>query len=93
MINPCRIVALHSDRGIIQHCQQVLLLRYSSFRENHFYVKVAESQAVWKQALLEMKHGLQIAGFSRGITMIDFGITADVSQFVTEIQIPVNGKP
>lgn len=42
---------------------------------------------------MEMKHDLQIAGFSRGITMIDFGITADVSQFVTEIQIPVNGKP
>lgn len=35
------------------------------------------------------EHGLQIAGFSKEITMIDFGITTDVSQFVTEIQIPV----
>lgn len=38
-------------------------------------------------------HGLQIAGFSKEITMIDFGMTSDVSQFVTEIQIPVkSGK-
>lgn len=35
---------------------QDLLLRYSSFRENQFYVTVAESQAVWKQALMEMKY-------------------------------------
>lgn len=33
--------------------------------------------------------GWQIAGFSKEITMIDFGITTDVNQFVTEIQIPV----
>lgn len=32
---------------------------------------------------------LKIAGFSREITMIDYGITSDASQFVTEIQIPV----
>ncbi len=35
---------------------QNLLLRYSSFRENQFYVTVAESQAVWKQALMEMRY-------------------------------------
>lgn len=35
---------------------QNLLLRYSSFRENQFYVTAAESQAVWKQALTEMKY-------------------------------------
>lgn len=38
------------------------------------------------------EHGLQIAGFSKEITMIDFGITTDVNQFVTEIQIPVRQK-
>lgn len=38
------------------------------------------------------EHGLQIAGFSKEITMIDFGITTDVSQFVTEIQIPVKSE-
>lgn len=39
------------------------------------------------------ERGLQIAGFSKEITMIDFGITTDVSQFVTEIQIPVRAHP
>lgn len=38
------------------------------------------------------EQGLQIAGFSKEITMIDFGITTDVSQFVTEIQIPVRSE-
>lgn len=37
-------------------------------------------------------HDLQIVGFSKEITMIDFGITTDVSQFVTEIQIPISTK-
>lgn len=32
---------------------------------------------------------LQVAGFSREITMIDFGFTDDTEQFVTQIQIPV----
>lgn len=35
------------------------------------------------------KHNLTIAGFSKEITMIDYGLTNDTSQFVTEIQIPV----
>lgn len=30
-----------------------------------------------------------ISGFSREITMIDYGLTNDVTKFVTEIQIPV----
>lgn len=35
------------------------------------------------------KHKLTITGFSREITMIDYGITNDTSRFVTEIQIPI----
>lgn len=35
------------------------------------------------------EHGLKIAGSSREITMIDYGITNDTSKFVTEIRIPV----
>lgn len=35
------------------------------------------------------KHKFLITGFSREITMIDYGITNDTSQFVTEIQIPI----
>lgn len=34
-------------------------------------------------------HKLKITGFSKEITMIDYGITNDTNQFVTEIQIPV----
>lgn len=34
-------------------------------------------------------HELKITGFSKEITMIDYGITNDTSQFVTEIQVPV----
>ena len=35
------------------------------------------------------EHGYQVAGFSKEVTMIDFGLTNDTSQFVTEIQIPI----
>lgn len=34
----------------------------------------------------------EVAGFSKEITMIDYGLTNDVSKFVTEIQIPVGKK-
>lgn len=33
--------------------------------------------------------GMEIAGFSSEITMIDYGYTSDTDKFVTEIQIPV----
>lgn len=36
------------------------------------------------------KHQLVISGFSREITMIDYGLTSDPKQFVTEISIPVS---
>ncbi len=34
-------------------------------------------------------HKMKITGFSKEITMIDYGITNDTSRFVTEIQVPV----
>lgn len=50
----------------------------------------AEAPEQYKKLLnyIEM-HKLQIAGFSREITLIDYGITNDVEKFVTEICIPV----
>lgn len=36
-----------------------------------------------------MENKLEIVGFSREITMIDYGFTNDLSRFVTEISIPV----
>lgn len=35
------------------------------------------------------EHQLKVAGFSREITMIDYGLTNDTEKFVTEISIPV----
>ena len=37
-------------------------------------------------------HGLEPAGFSMEITLIDYGITNDTSKFLTEICIPVQAK-
>ena len=34
-------------------------------------------------------HGMKPSGFSREITMIDYGITSNREKFVTEISIPV----
>lgn len=38
------------------------------------------------------KHDLEITGFSKEITMIDYDITQDRDRFVTEIQIPILPK-
>ena len=35
------------------------------------------------------KERMQIVGFSREVTLIDFGVTNDTEKFVTEICIPV----
>ncbi len=50
-----------------------------------------EQAEVYYEKLTEYirEKGYCISGFSKEITMIDYGITDDVSQFVTEIQIPV----
>ncbi len=47
--------------------------------------------AVYYQKLKDYIHSnhLEITGFSREITMIDYGITNDTDKFVTEILIPV----
>ncbi len=46
----------------------------------HYYQKLME--------YMESRH-YSICGFSKEITMIDYGLTNDTSKFVTEIQIPV----
>lgn len=35
------------------------------------------------------KHNMEMTGFSREITMIDYGITNNTDKFVTEILIPI----
>ena len=55
------------------------------FRGSH-----AEAPGQYKKLLDYIKkHRMQIVGFSREITFIDYGITNDPEKFVTEICIPV----
>ena len=39
------------------------------------------------------EHRFQICGFSREVTLIDYGITSDAEKFVTEICIPIKYEP
>lgn len=49
-----------------------------------------EAPAYYQQLLAYIReHRLMIDGFSREVTMIDYVLTNDPKQFVTEIQIPV----
>ena len=55
------------------------------FRGSH-----PEAPEQYRRLLAWMEeHRLQAAGFSREITMIDYGLTEDPEKFVTEISIPV----
>lgn len=49
-----------------------------------------EAGAYYQRLMEYMEaHRLEIGGFSREITMIDYGITSNPEKFVTEIRIPV----
>lgn len=55
-----------------------------------FHGSHAEAPEQYRKLLSYIKeHKLEISGFSREITMIDYGLTNDFSKFVTEISIPV----
>ena len=55
------------------------------FRGSH-----QEAQSEYKKLLDYIeKHKMKINGFSREITLIDYGVTDDIKKFVTEICIPV----
>lgn len=55
------------------------------FRGSH-----QEASAYYEQLMAYIKErGLCINGFSREITLIDNGITDDISKFITEIRIPI----
>lgn len=52
-----------------------------------------EAAAQYKKLSRYMRENeLSPAGFSREVTMIDFGITCDPEKFVTEISIPITEK-
>ena len=55
------------------------------FRGSH-----TEAPAQYQKLLRYIdRHSMQIVGFSREITLIDYGVTNDTEKFVTEICIPV----
>ena len=55
------------------------------FRGSH-----SEAPVYYKQVMAYIrKNRLLISGFSREITLIDYGITDDTSKFVTELKIPI----
>ncbi|WP_130837987.1 MerR family transcriptional regulator [Lachnoclostridium sp. Marseille-P6806] len=55
------------------------------FRGSH-----TEAQDPYKKLLHYIgRHKMQIVGFSREVTLIDYGVTNDTKKFVTEICIPV----
>lgn len=55
------------------------------FRGSH-----AEAPAQYRKLLDYIQaHAMSVSGFSREITLIDYGITNDTKKFVTEISIPV----
>ena len=50
----------------------------------------AEAHAQYRKLLDYIeKHQMQMIGFSREITLIDYGITNNTEKFVTELCIPV----
>ena len=52
-----------------------------------------EAPAQYEKLMAYIKeHRLKVAGFSREITMIDYGFTNDRDKFVTEISIPVKSE-
>lgn len=59
------------------------------FRGSH-----PEAPEQYRKLLAYLKaHHLEVADFSREVTMIDYGITRDTEKFVTEIRIPVRPCP
>ena len=85
---PCR-----EPGAILSECAKMAAPSIRS----HFAALDGESartagQKLYLERGLTGARGLEIAGFSKEITMVDYGITSDMSQFVTEIQIPVRKK-
>ena len=57
------------------------------FRGGH-----TEARTFYERLLSYIRENdLEVAGFSREITMVDYGLTSDTEKFVTEISIPVTG--
>lgn len=70
--------------GEVQQLPQALCVRIR-FRGSHAQVP----EQYEKLTAYIAAHQMEVASFSREITMIDYGLTNDLQKFVTEISIPV----
>ena len=70
--------------GEVQQLPQALCVRIR-FRGSHAQAPEQYEKLTAYIAALQM----EVAGFSREITMIDYGLTNDLQKFITEISIPV----
>lgn len=70
--------------GEVQQLPQALCVRIR-FRGSH----AQPPEQYEKLTAYIAAHQMEVAGFSREITMIDYGLTNDLQKFVTEISIPV----
>lgn len=70
--------------GEVQQLPQALCVRIR-FRGSHAHAP----EQYEKLTAYIAAHQMEVAGFSREITMIDYGLTNDLQKFVTEISIPV----
>ena len=87
--SPCDRIFLVLDEednynGEVQQLPQALCVRIR-FRGSHAQVP----EQYEKLTAYIAAHQMEVAGFSREITMIDYGLTNDLQKFVTEISIPV----
>ena len=70
--------------GKVEHCPATQCVSVR-FRGGH-----KEAGAYYEQLIAYInKQGFSMTGFSREITLVDYGITGDPNKFVTEIRIPV----
>ena len=70
--------------GGVQQLPQALCVRIR-FRGSH----AQAPEQYEKLTTYIAAHQMEVAGFSREITMIDYGLTNDLQKLVTEISIPV----
>lgn len=70
--------------GEVQQLPQALCVRIR-FRGSH----AQAPEQYEKLTAYIAAHHMEVAGYSREITMIDYGLTNDLQKFVTEISIPV----
>lgn len=70
--------------GEVQQLPQALCVRIR-FRGSH----AQAPEQYEKLTAYIAAHQMEVAGFSREITMIDYGLTNDLQKFITEISIPV----